>query len=115
MVDILTKICIISAILGISLLIIISDKINIPSSEISTITKNDIDKHIKVDGIITNIIKKGNSLAILDIENKKSAIRVVIFKPDKVLNIEKGDLIEVEGKISLYEGRLQIIADKVKV
>ncbi len=113
--DLLTKICILTTIIGISLLIIISDKISIPSSEISSITKSDIDNHIKIKGTINKIIKKSSSLAILEIADKDSTIKVVIFKPDKALNIKKGDFIEIDGKVSAYNSELQIIADKVKV
>jgi len=115
MADILTKICILAAIMGISLLIIISDKISIPSSEISSITEIDIDKNIKINGRITKIIKKGNSLAILDIADKNSTIKAVIFRPEKPLNIKKGDFIEINGKVSVYNEELQIIADSIKV
>ena len=114
MADILTKLCIISTVLGISLLIIVSDKIDVLGSEISSITKEDINKAVKIKGIVKKIVIKGNTLSILEIEDKKSSITVVLFRPDEFI-IERGSFIEVSGKVSLYKDDLQIIADTIKI
>ena len=113
MANLLNSVCIFSAILGITLLIIISDKISIPQSSISSITKTDVNKYIKINGIVKNIIKKG-SIIILDLEDKTAKIRVVLFKSENI-GIEKGSFIEVEGKVSLYEDQLQILAETIKI
>lgn len=110
--NILTKLSIISAILGITLLIIISDKIVIPSSDISSIDKQDINKHIKVNGIVKKMISKGG-ITILELEDKTSTIKVVLFKPGEI-KLKKGSFVEVEGKIGSYEDSPEIIAETIK-
>ena len=52
----ITKICLISALIGIILLILISDKIEIDSSVISSIKKEDINKHVKITGIVKKAV-----------------------------------------------------------
>ena len=110
--DILSKLCIISMVLGITLLILVSDKIDIPSSTISSISKEDVNKGIKIKGIVTKVINKEN-INILEIKDNSSSIKVVLFDSEGYI-IEKNSFVEVYGKVSLYEGNLEIIAETIK-
>ncbi len=111
MADLLTKICIISSIIGIILLVLVSNKLDIPSSNISSIDKADLNKQVKIKGYIKKITNK-ESLSILEIEDKTSSITVVMFKPEKI-SLEKNSFVEIYGKVSVYNEQLQIIAELV--
>lgn len=111
--NILTKLCILSTFVGITLLIVISDKLDIPTSTISSLSKEDINKQVKVKGIVNNIINK-ESIIILNLKDTSSSIKVVLFNPKKS-KIKKNSFVEVDGKISSYEDKLEIIADSVKI
>lgn len=111
--NILTKLCILSTLIGITLLIIISDKLDIPTSTISSLSKEDINKQIKVKGIANSIVNK-KSIIILNLKDASSSIKVVLFNP-KESKIKKNSVLEVNGKISLYEDELEIIADSVRI
>lgn len=113
MADILTKLCIISALLGIMLLVIVADKIDIPTSTTDSITKEDINKHMKIRGTIKKVINK-ESLSILEVQDKTIPIQVVLFKPNNNLKLEKNSFVEVYGKVSMYEDNIQIIAETIK-
>ncbi len=109
----LTKICTISAVLGTILLILIMDKIELQTSSISKINKEDINKFIKIKGIASKVIIKG-TVTLLEIEDKSGKIEVILFKTNKI-KINKGSFLEVEGKIALQEKSLIIYADSIKI
>ena len=110
---ILIKLCILSAIIGLVLLIIISDKIELPSSNISSLTKQDINKAIKIRGTITQSTNKG-TVSTIFLQDKTGSIEAVLFKPSNLI-LKKGSFIEIEGKVSLYNEKLQITAERVKI
>ncbi len=109
----LIKICIISAILGIILLVIIADKVSIPSSAIGSLTKQDLNKAVTIKGTVKSITNK-ETIAIFNIEDKTGSIKAVAFKPNN-LTIKKGSFIELEGKLNLYEDNLEIYAETIKI
>lgn len=109
----LTKLCTISAILGIILLILISDKISSPSSVIASITTKDVGKSIKINGIVSKATNK-DSVSFLEVKDSTDKIGVVLFKPVNI-TIKKGSFVEVEGKVSIYEDSPQIYAETVKL
>jgi len=109
----LTKICIISAIIGIILLVIISDKLEAPTYNIGSIKKEDINKPIKIIGTVKSATIR-TSVATAEIEDNTGSINVVLFKPEKV-KISKGSTLMISGKISLFEDKPQIYAETVKV
>ncbi len=111
--NILTKLCVLSTLIGIILLIIISDKLDVPTSTISSLSKEDINNQVKVKGIVNQVVNK-ESIIILNLKDASSSIKVVLFNP-KESKIKKNSFVEVDGKISLYEDKLEIIADSVKI
>ncbi len=110
---ILTKICLLSAILGIILMIIIADKIDIPNSNIDSIKKEDVNKDVKIKGLIKKAINN-NKVAVIELMDKTGSIEVVLFKPQNLI-LKKGSLVEIEGKVSIKEDSLQIYAETAKV
>lgn len=109
----ITKLCIITTLLGIILLIIVSDKIEAPTSTISSITKQDLNQEVKLRGTIKASINK-ETIAFLDLEDSTGVISIVLFKPQNT-KITKGSFAEVTGKVSLYEEKLQVYAETVKI
>ena len=109
----LAKLCIITSIIGIILLILVMNKIETPSSNIGSISKTDLNKAVRIKGIIKKAMNN-NKVATLEVEDKSGKIDVVLFKPEK-LSIKKGSLVEIEGKVSIYEDNLQIYAETVKL
>ena len=113
MADLLTKLSIISSIIGIILLIIISDKIIIPKSSLGSINNSDIGKSVTIEGTATDVKHKGDSITALELENKDKKISVIAFN-SKEFYIKEGEYLEISGKISVYNNNLQIIAEKIR-
>ncbi len=109
----LIKLCILSASIGLVLLIIISDKLEIPTANIASISKKDINKAIQIKGTIDEAINKG-TISIAKIEDKTGKIEVILFKSSN-LRLKKGSFVKIDGKVSLYNQKLQIIAEKVRI
>lgn len=99
-----------TSLIGILILIVIAENTSVDSSLIQNITKED--EYVKVQGLITLSIETPG-LYILEIEDKSGSIKVVAFKQDENITLEKNDIIEVEGLTTTYKGELEINADKI--
>ena len=100
----ISKVSIFFAILGIlalGFIVVISSPI-----EVTEIGENDIGKVVIVKGEAEGVRVSGNTV-FLSIND----IKIVKFSRD---NIQEGDPITVTGRVSLYKGELEIIADKLE-
>jgi DNA/RNA endonuclease YhcR with UshA esterase domain len=107
----LVKTCIITTIIGLILLIILSDKLEPDSIKISDIDKKQINKMVTVQAQISQITFK-NDILSGKIKDNSGQIDLVAFDA-KGISIRKGDLIQVQGKVSFYKDKPQINADKI--
>lgn len=105
----LLKIALICSLLGIIALFIISNALEVNERVISEIDETDLGYNIKVKGVVTNIRNMGSVLIINMVQLEK--IDVVVFNDELVLN--KGDYVEIVGKLEEYEGKLELIADRI--
>src|SRR3989344_7817544 len=96
----LLKLSLICSLIGIFILIIISERIDISQSNIANITKNDVDKSVKIKGYITRLTETPG-LYIMNIKDSTAEITTIVFKEDKI-NITRGSLVEVEWKVKEY-------------
>jgi aspartyl/asparaginyl-tRNA synthetase len=112
--SVLIKASLILALVGIGILILISDKIEIKEYNINDITKGLLEKEIKVTGKISKI-SETQGLYLIDINDKERKLKVVVFKENKNLSLQKNQLIEVTGKVVLYKKELEIEAKKIKI
>ena len=111
MADLLTKIALTCALLGMILLVVIFEKVDTPTSEISSIRKEDQNKVVKLRGWVKSPMNK-DSLSTFSLQDNTGLIKVVAFKP-KNITFTKNRCIEIEGKVSVYFYKPEIIADKV--
>ena len=108
------------SIIGIIILIFISDKIKVKEYQIKeimldqTLSKSLLEKEIQVKGVITNLKETSNSLLITISENKNN-LKVIVYKKDKVIKLNKGQRIEVKGKLKTFEKEFEIEATEIKV
>ena len=109
----LVKLAIATSLVGIFLLIIISEKADISSSSIASITGNAVGSGVKAKGVIVSV-KDMAGISVLSLKDDTGTIKVVIFKEDE-LSLSKGDIIEVEGIVKDYNGELEIEAEQVKI
>ena len=85
---------------------------SLPLTTISSLDKSSIDRIVKINGEITRVTETPG-LYILTIKDETAEITSIIFKEESI-NIQKGKEIEIEGQITLYEDKLEIIAKQIK-
>ncbi|MEK6835747.1 MAG: OB-fold nucleic acid binding domain-containing protein [Nanoarchaeota archaeon] len=109
----LLKIALFTSLIGLIILLIIEQKIDLTNSNISNITRDDIDDKVKIKGEITRITETPG-LYIIDVKDFTGEIKVIVFK-DQPLELKNGDIIEVEGTVALYKDFVEIIAKRIIV
>ena len=107
----LLKIALITSLVGILILLIILDKIDVSSSNINAINKTLNNKQAKIKGEITRITETPG-LYIINVKDNTGNIDVIVFKEEK-LELEKGDIVQIEGQVTEYQGKMEVIAKKV--
>ena len=110
----LLKIALITSLLGLLILYLISDNIEIKEKNIEKITIENKDEFVKLRGIVNKVIDT-EKVTIMEITQPQQ-ITVVLFKNEnKTMQIQQGNEIEIFGKVDEYEGKLEIIADRLRV
>ncbi len=108
----LLKIALICSLVGLLVLYFISTKIEIKDYKPNILNKN-VGEDVKLNGIVTKISDKGN---VIFIEvNQQNPISIVVFGNDNNLNLKNGDNVEVIGKVQEYNGKNEIIAQKIRL
>jgi DNA/RNA endonuclease YhcR with UshA esterase domain len=110
----LLKIALICSLLGLLILYLISDNTEIKEKNIEKITLDNKDEFVKLKGIVNNVVDT-EKVVIMEITQPQQMI-VVLFKDEnKTMPIQQGNEVEVIGKVDEYEGKLEIIADRLRV
>jgi len=110
----LIKISLILSLVGIVILILISDKIKIKDYQINELSKEVLEKEVTVSGKIVNI-KETPGLEIITISDNTKPIKVVLFKDENKIQLKKGQEIEVTGKLKIYQKDFEIEAKEIKI
>ncbi|MBT4165645.1 hypothetical protein HOE04_01250 [archaeon] len=98
-------------ILGILLIIILTNILQPKIIPINNITLKQLDKQIKTQGTITNIITH-NEFQVITIKNQ-TKINILLNLPST--NLTKNQNIIVTGKLQQYKNQLQINANQIKL
>ena len=108
----LLKIALICSLAGLVILYFISTKIEIKDYKPNILNRN-VGDDVNLKGIITKINDKGN-VVFVDVSQQNS-VPVVLFTDSNNLNLKNGDNVEVIGKVQEYNGKNEIIAQKIRV
>ena len=99
------------AIIGLTVLILLGNIINLEESNIKALDKKQIDKNVKIKGTVNEARTLGG-IKILEVEDNTGKIETVVF--NKEAYIKKGSIVEIEGKLTIREGKLQINTETIK-
>ena len=110
----LLKVALICSLVGIVALYFISENIEIKQKNIEKITLDDINKNVKVKGVVKDLFEN-EKVMIITIEQPQDMTIVLFKSKNESVGINKGSNIEVIGKVDEYEGELEIIGNKVRV
>ena len=108
----LLKIALICSLIGLIILYFISTGIDVKDYKPSTLNKN-VGDDVKLKGTIAKITDKG-SVVFIEV-NQQNPVSVVLFNKDDNSKLKNGDNVEIIGKIQEYNGKNEIIAQKIKI
>ena len=108
----LLKIALICSLAGLIILYFISTKIEINDYKPSILNRN-VGDDVKLRGTISKINDKGNVVFIDVIQ--QSPVSIVVFNNDNALKLKNNDSVEVIGKVQEYNGKNEIIAQKIRL
>ena len=108
----LLKIALICSLAGLITLYFISTRIEIKDYKPNILNRN-VGDDVNLKGIVTKISDKGN-VVFVDV-SQQNLITVVLFTDNNNLNLKNGDNVEVIGKVQEYNGKNEIIAQKIRV
>ena len=107
----LLKIAIICSLVGLFVLYFISEKVEVADYKPSQVNRN-VGDTVKLTGKILKISEKRN-VAFIEL-SQQSSVSIVLFT-DKNVNLKQGDSVEVIGKVQEYNGKNEIIADRIRL
>ena len=107
----LLKIALICALIGLVALYFISEKIEIAEYKPMQLNKG-IGSDVVLKGSIAKITQKGKAVFI-DVDEHDSV--QVVFFTDSNVSLSKGNNVEIIGKIQEYNGKNEIVAQKIRV
>ena len=108
----LLKIALICSLVGLIVLYFISTKIEVKDYKPSSLNKN-VGDDVSLKGIVTKINDRGN-VVFVDLQSQ-NYVTVVLFTKDENLKLKNGDDVEVIGKVQEYNGKNEIVAQKIRI
>jgi len=106
----LLKLSLSLSLIGLLLLLVLTEFVEPEPLEITELVDN-IGKHVYIEGFVESATYK-DEVTFFTVSDSKEEILVVLFdKLDEV--ISEGDKIGVSGEVSLYKGKMEIIADEL--
>jgi aspartyl/asparaginyl-tRNA synthetase len=105
--SILLKASVIVSLVGIILLWLISTTIEPNSNELRE------NNYVKIKGKIQSL-QESDKTFFLKVKEESKVFDVVVFK-NGILELSKGQEIEVSGTVTKYNGNYEIMAEKIKV
>jgi len=108
----LLKIALVCSLVGIMVLFFVSDSIEIKEKDISKINLENVGEDIKLTGYVSKVVDLEN---VMYVEiTKPETISVVLFKKTNI-SVYEGSFVEIIGEIDEYNGRMQVIGNRVRV
>ena len=110
--DKMLKACFTFSLLGILLLLFLSEVIQPKLTEISSINEDLLEKSVSIRGVVFSE-KNFDNFKILELCESSVCIPVTLSSKENLTNSFANKEIIVIGKIAEYENKLQINADKI--
>jgi len=107
---VLLKAALIASILGVLMLYYILEFSEVEEGKVSLFNDESLGDRVLVKGDIIDIVNFENSKLIKI--NTKEKLDIFVF--DDFLNLEKGDKVEVIGKVEKYNNNFEVIADEIR-
>ena len=99
-------------IIGLVFLFFYADTLQL--STVEDIETSRIDEQVQLQGTI-NSLRRANNTLFLKVTGEKVVTTDVIFFPEDEVNLQENNYVEITGTVTEYQGRKEIIADKILV
>ena len=110
----LLRIALIGSILGIVALFFISSEVGVTQQVISTLDEVPAGQEVEVTGVVLRAVDKDKVMFLEIAEEKIEKTTVVLFKRGNI-SVSEGDVVTVTGSVEEYEGKNEVIGNKVEV
>jgi DNA/RNA endonuclease YhcR with UshA esterase domain len=111
----LVKISMACSISGLILLFFVTQQVEIPLTEIASITPDDMYKSVRICGNVTHKYVSVTKHVFLDIKDQTGKIDVVFFNRTaedvNVYEVDINDFICISGAVDEWKGKLEIIGN----
>ncbi len=109
----LLKLALTCSIIGVIGLFFLSETISIDETAISKLDGIGQEERVQLTGIVARVATKGNT-TFLTLE-KQERVNIVLFSNGAAIydQLHAGENISVLGKVAKYQGKPEIVADKV--
>ena len=107
--DLLLKIALLTSVIGLVLLLFVSENIEIGNYSQFT---GEVGSDVKLDGYIQKISSREGVTFIT--VNYSSPVQIILFTKEDV-SLNENDYVQVTGKIDKFQGEKEIIASNVRV
>ena len=109
----LLKIALLSSIFGVALLFFIGGA-DVDAEGIAKIDELPEGREVEITGRVVRAHNREKVLFLTIAEERIEDVTVVLFKNGKV-NVEEGDVVTITGSLDEYEGKKQIIGNRVEL
>ena len=110
----LLRTALIGTIVGVVLLYFISSQLSVGEQVIAQLDELPEGKEVKVTGVVLRVNDAEKVMFLNIAEEKIEDVTVVLFKSGKV-DVKEGDVVTVVGSLEEYEGKKEIIGNRVGV
>jgi len=110
----LLKIALVGSIAGVALLFAFSEQFSVSEQTISRLDELPEGQEVDVTGVVLRATDKGKVLFLDIAEEKVEKVTVVLFK-DREMQVKEGDYVRVVGSLEEYQGKKEIVGNKVEV
>lgn len=108
----LLKIALICSSVGLVALYIISESIELKDYKPNYLSNKNIGDSVELSGQILKITS-GNNVVFIELK-QEFPVKVVVFT-DKEISLNENDYVNIKGKVAEYNGKEEIIADKIRI
>jgi DNA/RNA endonuclease YhcR with UshA esterase domain len=108
----LLRIAIACCLIGILVLFIVANNVEIQERNIGKITLKDVDESVRIKGVVERVVEKEKVVIVDIVQNNEMS--VVLFK-ERGIDIKRGDKVEVVGQLKEYNGKMELIGDELIV
>lgn len=110
------KILLLSSLIGIILLLFLSQQITPKNQNISELNESQLEQRIKITGnLIEARAYSNNTFHIIEIQDSTGAISVIFNTKSKELNLNYSKNYSIIGKLERYNKTIQINAEKISL